>query len=211
MLEFCLIKSTGFWNVLDTNNTQFVSSFPHFYLANEIKNSVQKNYVFNLPGISYSRNRTSRSLQECVLVCLVEWPNSVAISIDIVAKCPVILSPFWIDLDWTQKEKTIISMHWRRLRWCFDSMERLVMRRTRRFDCTHTLCTNWWFRLNWQFFVSFIVLYVFMKKRHEPTRDVSLIAWYVRLYGRDVRYMWVFSRWFHCHYWNKSKRNKHKY
>lgn len=139
MLEFCLIKSTGFWNVLDTNNTQFVSSFPHFYLANEIKNSVQKNCVFNLPGISYSRNRTSRSLQECVLVCLVEWPNSVAISIDTVVKCPVILSPFWIDLDWTQKEKTIISMHWRRLRWCFDSMERLVMRRTRRFDCTHTV------------------------------------------------------------------------
>lgn len=91
--------------------------FPHFYLANEIKTSVQKNCVFNLPGISYSRNRTSRSLQECVLVCLVEWPNSVAISIDIVAKCPVILSPFWIDSDWTQKEKTIISMHWRWLRW----------------------------------------------------------------------------------------------
>lgn len=49
---------------------------------------------FHLPEISCNRNRTSKNPQAYVLVCSIEWPNIVAILIDIAVMCLVILCPF---------------------------------------------------------------------------------------------------------------------
>lgn len=163
----------------------------------------QKHRKENLPGISYSRNRTSKNLQECVPVCSIVSPNNVAISIGIVAMCPAILFPLLIDYN-AHRYFNIVSM--------------IILFRQ---SCRVRECTTYELMVlaGLTLFLSRFRFYKRTANTHavaSTTTTTSAAAMLLRLLLLSIGFciysfsfcvsrvemcdMRVFSRWFHCHY-----------
>lgn len=114
----------------------------------------------NLPGISYSRNRTSRNPQVYGPVCSIESPNNVAISIGIVATCPAILCPFGWSIDLTV---VVVTVMYTNISIVSMLISFVIGARA------NALRTNWWFRLDWHW-LCFSLIPGYYKRELKHTR-----------------------------------------